>query len=278
MNIGFIGAGKVGQSFAIFLHGQEQKISGFYSRHIEKSQEISEIIGCKLFTNLYELVDASDMIAITVNDDQISNVADEIYSLDMDLSHKYFFHMSGVYSSDLLKKLSSHVFSLHPLKAFPKVEGSRKHFAEIYFSIEHADAFISKWLSDLALNVFNIKADQKTRYHAAAVILSNYLVAIVDYGLKQMEAIGVDEELARQAMWPLIQDTLANVEKLGTHKALTGPIARGDVETVKRHLESFDNGNDLLYRALGSYTLTLATLSEDMKVTLGQLFKEVNHE
>ena len=278
MNVGFIGAGKVGQSFALFLHGQNQKISGFYSRRIEKSQEISEIIGCKPFTTLYELVDASDMVAITVNDDQISSVADEIFSLGIDLSQKYFFHMSGVYSSDLIKKLSTHVFSLHPLKAFAKVDGSHKRFTEIYFSVEHADAFIGKWLSDLELKVFNIEAEQKTRYHAAAVILSNYLVAIVDYGLKQMEAIGLDEALARQAMWPLIQDTLTNVEKLGTHKALTGPIARGDVETVRRHLDSLDNGNDRLYRALGSYTLTLANINEDMKVTLDQLFKEVNHE
>lgn len=263
MKLGFVGAGKVGASFSIYLNSRGEHITGFYSKSIEKCIEISKRIGCHSYASLFELVEASDMVAITVNDDQIHFVVEEILSLELDLKNKIFFHMSGVYGSHVLKELSPQVFSLHPLKAFPKIESSPDLFSDIYFSVENANDPILKWISKIGLNFFEIEAKQKTQYHAAAVILSNYLVALVDFGLSQLEAIGIDKALAFKAMRPLIQDTLSNIEKYGTHQALTGPIARGDIETVKKHLNSLDDKHDWLYKALGTYTLELADLDEE---------------
>lgn len=273
MKLGFVGAGKVGSSFAIYLNAKGEIVTGFYSKGKEKCMEISKRIGCQCYASLYELVEASDMVGITVNDDQIRFVVEEIHSLDLDLSEKMFFHMSGVYGSEVLQKLNPHVFSLHPLKAFPKIESSLDLFREIYFSVENADEQVLKWIHKIGINFFEIDAKQKTQYHAAAVILSNYLVALVDYGLSQLEAIGIDKSLAFKAMRPLIQDTLSNVEKYGTHQALTGPIARGDVETVRKHLDSLNSSQDWLYKALGNYTLELADLDEEKRTIFRDILK-----
>lgn len=274
MKVGFIGAGKVGQSFALYLFHQGVEISGFYSRNFVSSQTAAALIGCKAYETLDCLISHSDMVGITVNDDQIITVVDELSQIRQNLELKYFFHMSGVHNSDCLKKISGHVFTLHPLKAFPRIETSSEHFKKIFFSLENADEFVLSWISDVGLVTFEIQSEKKALYHTAAVILSNYMVSIIDFGLHQLDDIGIDRKLATEAMWPLIEDTLVNIKNLGTRRALTGPIARGDIETIKMHLSSMDPKSKQLYKAMGDYTLDMTDLDELTKIKMRTLFKE----
>ena len=274
MRVGFIGAGKVGQSFAWYLKHQGVDISGFYSRRMESSSAIASALNCKAFETIGALVEQSDMVGITVNDDQINVVVDSLINLGLDLKTKFFFHMSGVHNSESLKLLSERVFTLHPLKAFPKIETSSAHFQNIYFSLENADAFILKWTTDIGLKTFEIQSDKKVKYHAAAAILSNYMVSIIDFGLHQLDDVGLERRFALEAMWPLIEDTLTNIKKLGPKQALTGPIARGDIETIKMHLSCLDAESRELYKSLGKYTLTLVDLDVSTNLAIQSLFEE----
>lgn len=266
MKIGFIGAGKVGKSFAMYLTDNGFEVSGFYNRTYKTD------VTC--FETLELLLQNSDIIGITVNDDQIQNVVNQITMLNYNTSNKMFFHMSGAHNSTELSRLSDNVFSLHPLKAFPTVVGSTKIFNDIFFSLENPQPKILEWVNQLGIKYFIVPSQGKAQYHAAAAIVSNYLVSVIDFGLSQLHQMGIEPPLAQKAFWPLIVDTIANVERLGTKGALTGPIVRGDVETIKRHLEVLSDIDLPLYKALGRHTLRMTDHEGDVSEQLVDLLKE----
>jgi predicted short-subunit dehydrogenase-like oxidoreductase (DUF2520 family) len=92
-------------------------------------------------------------------------------------------------------------------------------------------------------------------------VVSNFFVALVDFGLRYYQALGADRKEALKAVLPLIKGTLANIESAGIPDALTGPIMRGDIETVRGHLEAMTaRAPELLslYRELGRHTVAVA--------------------
>ena len=98
-------------------------------------------------------------------------------------------------------------------------------------------------------------------YHAGAVAASNYLVTLLDFATRHLQALGADRRQALQALLPLVRGTLANVERLGIPGALTGPIARGDAATVAGHVAALrQRAPELLelYRVLARQTIPLA--------------------
>jgi predicted short-subunit dehydrogenase-like oxidoreductase (DUF2520 family) len=98
-------------------------------------------------------------------------------------------------------------------------------------------------------------------YHAGAVAASNYLVTLLDFAARHLEALGASRRQALRALLPLVRGTLENVERLGIPAALTGPIARGDVPTVEGHVAALRRlAPDLLeiYRPLARETVALA--------------------
>lgn len=274
MKVGFIGPGKVGRSFGHYLKNNQTEIVGYFGKTHKSTIQLASEIGCTAISDLSELIDQSDLIGITVQDDQVAVVVDQILNLKKNLSNKTFFHMSGSLSVEVLNPLSTKVFSLHPLKAFPKVMMETDDFKGVYFSLEGGDASLKNWLSAINLTYFEISSHQKVQYHAAAAIVSNYLVAVLDFGFSQFEALGLPAELAKKALWPLVMGTIENVEILGTKKALTGPIVRGDVHTIEKHLEAMHDETKALYKTLGAYTLKMTNLPIQTQEKLSSLFKE----
>jgi predicted short-subunit dehydrogenase-like oxidoreductase (DUF2520 family) len=278
MKVGFIGSGKVGISFGMLLKAKNVPLSGYYSRHIESSEQAAKKLACHSYETLEALVLESDLIGITVNDDQIDHVVAELNALNVNKTEKIFFHMSGAHDCISLKKLNAFSFSLHPLKAFPQVIDTPSAFESVIFSLEGATQVSRNWVDSLEINYFEILSSQKALYHAAAVIVSNYLVTVIDFGLNQFTEMGVDKTMAKKALWPLITGTLSNIEALGTEKALTGPIVRGDCETIEKHLSVMNENSKTLYKALGKHTLTMTQHDEALQHRLSKLFEEANYD
>ncbi|MDO4540094.1 MAG: DUF2520 domain-containing protein [Syntrophomonadaceae bacterium] len=108
---------------------------------------------------------------------------------------------------------------------------------------------------------FFIDKSSKPLYHAGACVVSNYLVTLVDLGVKLLENTGIPRELATKSLMPLICGTVNNIDKIGVTKALTGPIARGDLSTVVKHLNCMaEQAPELLqiYSRLGLETVKIA--------------------
>ncbi|HVH62130.1 MAG TPA: DUF2520 domain-containing protein, partial [Candidatus Dormibacteraeota bacterium] len=156
------------------------------------------------------------------------------------------------------------VGSFHPLQSFPSPQ-TPAAFHGITVGIDANTSGLERRLGELARDIGarprHVGERERKLYHAAAVIASNHVVALISEAVRVLEAAGWQEQEAEQALVPLVQGTLANIRQSGVTSALTGPVRRGDVDTVRRHLQAL---GDLpvevgeLYRMLGLVALGIA--------------------
>lgn len=268
MRIGFIGAGKVATAFGRYLHGHGISISGYCDRHAEKVDRSCQGTQSRPFPNTTGLAAGSDIVLITTRDDQIAGVCQDLCRQQSIEARHLVGHMSGAHSSRLLaeaEKMGAAVFSLHPLQAFADEDKALAELPDTYFSLEGDKARLQpvrQILSQIGNRYFSIGPQHKTLYHLSACILSNYLVTLMNSGLKTLSESGIDAREGFTAMRPLIEGTLSNIGRMGAAKALTGPIARGDAGTIEQHLAALKSAGlediESLYRHLGLQTLALA--------------------
>ncbi|KGG81321.1 hypothetical protein Y919_01495 [Caloranaerobacter azorensis H53214] len=266
MKVGFIGAGKVGCTFGKYLKKNGFDVVGYYSRSFKSAQKGAKEIEGIAFESLQELLDLTQLIFITTPDDAIKKVADEISEYYDIKKGQIFVHMSGALSSKelvSLKQKGAYIYSLHPLQSFADIKSALESLCFTVFTIEGDKEkidIIKNILKKCGNRFFTITEELKGLYHASACVVSNYLVTLIDYGLKFYEIMGVDKDLAIEAVYPLIKGTIENIKELGTKRALTGPIKRGDVGTIVKHIDSLQNfAPELLnlYKILGYETVKL---------------------
>ena len=177
------------------------------------------------------------------------------------------FHLAGALSTDVLAPLHSAGYAVgtfHPLQAVadPWIAGDRLMGAAFAISGEPAAVSAARRLADALGGLpLMIQPGRRPVYHAAAVVASNYLVALLSFSVRLMMETGVTEEEAVRALLPLVRGTLDNVEQLGVRSALTGPIPRGDVDTVRLHLARLSPEDRRLYCALGLELLRLSRMA-----------------
>ena len=239
MRIGFIGAGKCGVSLANYFRCNGFSISGFYSRH--------SMCGGFKFLPLLDLVNNSEIIFITVSDSQIINVWNDISRLN--LGGKIICHTSGQNTSDIFIGADKNmVCSVHPMLTFNSTDVSVHAISKAFFTLEGGEDAISK-ISQILIKCKNrfkvINKEDKAKYHAAACFASNFVVSVCDVAFKMLYECGFSEDEARQALVPIMENNMSNIISVGTKKAVTGPAARGDMETIKKHLEVLGEYTDL---------------------------------
>jgi predicted short-subunit dehydrogenase-like oxidoreductase (DUF2520 family) len=177
------------------------------------------------------------------------------------------FHCSGASpSADLAAAVlpTVHVASVHPLKSFADPALAARTFRGTYCAAEGdaaALAVLVRVFESAGATVSTIDPAFKIIYHAASVIVCNYLAALMEAGLRSYEKSGLDRDNALRMMEPLVRETVDNVFRLGTVGALTGPIARGDHALVERQsaaLKAWNGDIADLYRDLGRIAVELA--------------------
>ena len=284
MRIGIIGAGKVGTSFGLFLKDRGETITGYASRTYGSACAAAALTDSKAFLDPLELIRDSELIFLTVVDDQIEPLAAELAERLAKSSprrdpaasyHPIFVHMSGAHSVLALDTLAAAGFetaTLHPLQSVSEIERARTAFGESLFSAEvMPGGGFEGWLATIGISFVRIEAENKALYHAGAVFASNFVVTLLDAAIQLFEQVGFTEEEARRGLMPLVYGSVDNVARSGAEKALTGPVARGDVATVAKHLEALEaldamdvlNTGTLpetavLYKSLSEATLSLA--------------------
>lgn len=261
----FIGAGKVGSALGAYFQGNGIEIIGYFSKSIDSAVKASSRTGSRVFEDLKDIIDNSQFIWITTPDDVISEVAEEIARLEI-TGQKSFIHASGFLTTKVLKPLKDKghkTYSIHPLLAFNNVESAVKMLPETTFFIETEEqnldeikAFFHKTKNRL----IQIDKEQKPAYHVAAAVLSNYLVTLFHTANQLFELAGINKEELDKATTILVESVLENLQNKTTKDALTGPIKRGDKETVKKHLKVLEqNLPELteLYKVLGRETMKM---------------------
>lgn len=270
MKYSIIGCGRVGSTLGYLLKKAGHRIVYISTVTRESLGKASEFVRPeeKGVTNPPAL--RAEVIFITVPDDEIETVVGELEKKDP--TGKYFFHTSGSKSSqilDPLKKSGSYTGSIHPLKAFAEPENAVETMEDTYFCIEGDDQARKKAQDIIELlegNTLQIKTDEKALYHASAAIASNLLIALEDSAFQIMEDLGMKRKDVREAFLPLIKGTLDNLEELGTKKGLTGPVLRGDIETVKKHLKVLRKFPEIenIYRNLSKRALEIVRETESL--------------
>lgn len=268
MSIGIIGLGKLGCSLAIGLKKEGFTISGLCSKSINSLQFANEILGTNFENNLFDTVKNSSIVFITVSDSAISSVASETsYNLgNEDIKDKVFIHCSGALSTSVLEPLAykgGHIASLHPIQTFADKEMGWKGLYSIYYGFEgsnYAYESIKPIIISFKGKILNIEKKDKPIYHAAACIVSNYLVTLAYIGGYLFETLGLEFDEGVEALKPLMDKTKSNIDSLGAINALTGPISRGDAETVENHIKAIQEKAPKIlnaYKALGKITIEI---------------------
>jgi predicted short-subunit dehydrogenase-like oxidoreductase (DUF2520 family) len=209
----------------------------------------------------------ADIWMITTPDRQIRPTAERLAGAALLREGDVVFHCSGSMSSAELHAASvsgALVASVHPLKTFAEPRDAARTFAGTYCAAEGDEAalqILAPAFERIGGNVSRIDAQSKVLYHAASVIVCNYLAALVETGLRCYEKAGIPRDVASAMTQPILRETLENVIHLGAGPALTGPIARGDASVVARHLQAldaWDSGVAQIYRRLGAAAVALA--------------------
>lgn len=261
MKTGIIGAGKVGTSLGRYfmLHGLS--ISGFFDVD-KKSAEEAAAFADTVCMELNELVKTSDALFLTVPDGLIYSVWNQIK--DLPVAGKFICHCSGALSAkdafpDIIDR-GAFGYSIHPLFAVSDKFHSVEELTHAYFTIEGDPAHledISDIFRSMGNQVRHIRAEDKVRYHCAAAMVSNHVIALIQQGLEIMCSCGFDEASALAALSPIISGNVAHIVRDGTVASLTGPVERGDIGTVKKHLESLNEKDAQLYSLLSSKLVRL---------------------
>ncbi|NLG32866.1 MAG: DUF2520 domain-containing protein [Syntrophomonadaceae bacterium] len=265
--IGIIGAGVVGTAVGVVLKQKGYEITGVYDINIESTENLGKKIRCSVHTSPQSVSHSADILFITTSDSAIQEVVNALADRKAFYAGQVVLHMSGAQTSQILeraKEFGARVLSLHPIQAFADPEQAIQNLPGSVFSIEgDKDAYdiAVSLVEDFKGEYFFIDKGAKPVYHAGACVVSNYLVTLVDFGVKLLESTGIPKSMAINALMPLISGTVRNIEKIGIPGALTGPIARGDIPIVKDHLQSLEKMvPELLelYSLLGFHTARIA--------------------
>lgn len=284
-SIAFVGPGRVGCALASIMKEEGLNIIGAATRPDSSGEKKpGQEVFPYLTPDLAQLAQNADIIFITTPDDQIASIAEKLKKEKALKPDTIMVHTSGHHPASILG--DKNVLAMHPLLSMARWDLARKNIKSAWFFLDGDQQGLEKGkelAKILGLNWTVIESDKKAFYHAAAVLFSNYLVAMVNAGLELQEKAGISKETGLKAALPLIESTLNNLQELGPVEALTGPVARGDKGTVAGHLKAMKGDKRLckLYRELGLFTLEIAKEkglpAEAYRQMLKTLEEEITH-
>lgn len=246
--VAIIGAGRVGGSFGYLLTRAGYSVTAVAARSSASAEKAAAFIGSgEPTTDVVKAASGAAIVLITTPDRAISEVCMAIARSGALGAGSLVVHTSGAHTLDILeaaKSVGAYRAVLHPLQSLASREQGIRTLPGSYFRIEsdpEAAARVREIVAavggiELVMPKWSSDRDSAALYHAGAVAVSNYFVALIHYGLKFYQTLGAEKQDALKAVLPLISGTLHNIQTLGIPDALTGPIMRGDSETVREHL------------------------------------------
>jgi len=226
LKIGFIGAGTVGTALSRLVNERGYPVAAVSSRNPDSARSLAEAIGGCRITDNQGVADSAELIFIVTPDDAIASVASQVNWH----SGQSVVHCSGADSTDILepaRKSGARVGAFHPLQTLASAKEAIENIPGSTFAVEAEEPLLST-LKDMA------------------TALGGYWIP---------------PDRATQALLPLLRGTLTNIDTIGIPECLTGPIARGDIGTIKKHLDALQKVAPTLvstYKELGRQTIPIA--------------------
>jgi len=267
-SLNVIGCGKVGKTLSrLWSRHDVFKVQNVLNRSLQSAAQAVDFVGSGRAVDDFAQLQKADVVMISASDESIGPCCRRLAATDILDRDVVVFHSSGSLSSHLLepaRKRGASVASIHPIKSCADPAASAETFAGTYCAIEGDPAacdVLRDALERCGAITFPLDPKFKTIHHAACVMVCNYLVALMETGLRCFEKGGIPRDTAMDVMKPIVTGTVDNVFRLGPVAALTGPIARGDRSVVQRHCEALSQWDeDILeiYKGLGRVAVELS--------------------
>jgi predicted short-subunit dehydrogenase-like oxidoreductase (DUF2520 family) len=266
--IGIAGAGRIGQALGRLLRDRGEQVVAVAGRDSGRTGEAAAFIGEDVRPVSYaELPHLCSRILITVPDDAL----DAVVRLLAETMHGGIaLHTCGTRGPEALAPLEAAGVScaaMHPLQTVTTPQQGLTALPGAAFGISGPESPALAWARQIAVllqgEALRIHPEQRPLYHAAAVMASNYTVALLDAAVILLKEAGVEEQRALRALTPLIRASVGNALTVGPLQALTGPIERGDTGTVAAHLRALTDASvpesvKALYRTAGLHAIYMA--------------------
>ncbi|GAB4241204.1 MAG: hypothetical protein Kow00109_16550 [Acidobacteriota bacterium] len=262
-----MGMGRLGSALALRLAEAGFPLVAVASRRVEGLAPLTRRLGCRLERDPAAVARGADVLLLTVPDNALAELAASLAARGAFRRGQCVLHCSGALPAEVLEPArgaGAAVGVLHPLQTFADMQSAVEGLRGCWFAVQGDPAAreVARTVCEaLGGHPFELPPGREAIYHAAAVVASNYLVALEAAALELLAVAGLSEEQGRSALAPLLRTTVENLVARGPVAALTGPIARGDVETVRRHLAALRaEAPELLplYGVMGERTAALA--------------------
>lgn len=280
LKLNIIGCGRLGKTLAFLLRKTNLVfIQDIYNSSMSSSENAVAFIGEGTACHTLEQFRSADLYLIATPDDAIEAVCKQLGQQAAPKPGSLVFHCSGLRSSDSLdsvRTLGCYTASVHPIFSFSNPLIDIKNFSGTYCSLEgdvQALEIISPLLAGIGGQSFLLAKESKALYHAACVFSSNYIVTLSAMAEDCYQKAGLPFDLAKPLVNSMMTQSLNKLKDTSAVKALTGPIQRGDKETLKKHLHVLKPFSELeqVYKSLGKSTVPLTTLVPELKKALEQL-------
>jgi predicted short-subunit dehydrogenase-like oxidoreductase (DUF2520 family) len=275
-DIGIIGAGRLGSTLALACQAAGYPVRAVAGRDPAGARALSERLDGAALLTAPQVAERVGLLVLAVPDDAVSALAAQLVFRP----GQAVVHTSGALGLQALQPAAEAGAlrgCLHPLQTFPERLDAPERFHGITCGVE-GDGELGSQLADLATalgaRVLRLEGVDRAGYHAAAVFASNYLVALHAAAAEAFALAGLPAEAAASALSPLTTRAADNVARMPLAQALTGPLARGDLSTLERHLHLLEASPELasLYRALARQLLSLPLpLPEGTRTALQRL-------
>lgn len=284
VTIGFVGAGVLGSGLALALSAAGWRVNAIASRTHASAERVASLIdGCAALESAQRVADACDLVFITTPDSAISAVAGSVRWRQ----NQGVTHCCGAASTELLasaQDAGAAVGAMHPFQTFAAIAGpdqAAERLQGVTFAVSATgwlEEFLPKLAASLGGSGIAIPEGMRPLYHASAVLSCGYLATLLDAAVGLWTSMGFAEEDGIRAAAPLARATIEAIERQGPANAVTGPVVRGDADTVAAHLELLSqHAAHLLplYRQLTEASLPLARAKGIAEPQLAQLRRTI---
>ncbi|MFY0406842.1 Rossmann-like and DUF2520 domain-containing protein [Solicola sp. PLA-1-18] len=268
--VGVVGAGRVGAVVAARLRAAGHHVVAASGRSAATRTRVETLLPGVPLTTAAQAADRSDLLVLAVPDDSLVGLVDELAADGHLRPGQVVLHTSGRHGLAALASAAAagaRPVAMHPAMTFTGTDVDLDRLSGCVFGLTVGDddaALAESLVADLGGRPVRIPEDRRTAYHAALAHGSNHLVTLVAQSMDLLRATGADDPSA--LLRPLLQAALDNVLAYGS-AALTGPVVRGDVDTVAAHLAALADAPASTHDAY----VAMARATTDRAVTDGRL-------
>jgi predicted short-subunit dehydrogenase-like oxidoreductase (DUF2520 family) len=278
-----LGCGAVGTSLGSALQRAGVTICGVYDVDGRIAAGVAERLGVPGYGGaLPEGIRSAGRVLLTVPDDVIATVAEKTLAEELCASSQVWVHCSGHLSHSALQGLAGKIrgtASMHPVFVFPPRVCTALP-ENVHFAVDGSDeglSVVNEWIRRLKGRVITVSEENRSLYHAAMVMGSNYLVALLASAAEVLARAGLSDEVAESLLLELSGSALSRARRLGLGHSLSGPVRRGDVGVVQDHLRSMAAFPKLreLYVQMGRATIRLAERQDGYCPDTAETLREI---